>query len=126
MQVSREIQVYVEETIKRFLRTSMLTVTTEAHTHPNKPLLDTLISSGPGTNYLADDGTYKAVSGGGSKERRSDWVAPYSYCGTAPTGSAESSNVWTIKRIEVLNDGNVIVLSAINVAWTNRYTVPYT
>ncbi len=65
MQVSREIQVYVEETIKRFLRTSMLTVTREAHTHPNKPLLDSLISSGPGTNYLADDGTYKPVSGGG-------------------------------------------------------------
>jgi hypothetical protein len=131
MQVSREIQVYVEETIKRFLRTSMLTVTREAHTHPNKPLLDTLISSGPGTNYLADDGTYKAVSGGGGGEyivgeRRNDWVAPYSYCGTAAEGTLESSPEWQIDRIEVTNTGDIIVMSANNVAWTNRYTVTYT
>jgi hypothetical protein len=130
MQVSREIQVYVEETIKRFLRTSMLTVTTEAHTHPNKPLLDTLISSGPGTNYLADDGTYKAVSGGGGEyivgERRNDWVAPYSYCGTAAEGTLESSPEWQIDRIEVTNTGDIIVMSANNVIWTNRYTVTYT
>jgi hypothetical protein len=97
------------------------------HVHFNWDVLEVITKGGGGNLYLADDGTYKPVSGGGgSKERRSDWVAPYSYCGTAPTGSAESSNVWTIKRIEVLNDGNVIVLSAINVAWTNRYTVPYT
>ena len=130
MQVSREIQVYVEETIKRFLRTSMLTVTREAHTHPNKPLLDSLINSGPGTNYLADDGIYKPVSGGGGEfivgERRNDWVAPYSYCGSAPNGSAESASVWTIYRIQVASDGTVTTLSATNVAWTDRLIVIYT
>ena len=125
MQVSREIQAYVEETLKRFLRTSMLTVTREAHTHPNKPLLDSLINSGPGTNYLSDDGTYKPVSGGGG-EYQHDWVSPYSYCGKAPTGALTSSPVWEIYRIQVNNDGSTITLSANNVAWGNRYIVPYT
>lgn len=131
MSVSKEVQAYVQETIKKFLRTSMLTVTREAHTHPNKPLLDSLINSGPGTNYLADDGTYKPVSGGGGGEyivgeRRNDWVAPYSYCGTAADGALESDAVWQIDRIQVTNTGDIIVMSANNVAWDNRYTVTYT
>lgn len=100
--------------------------TAARHTHPNKPLLDTLISSGPGTNFLADDGLYKPAGGGGGVERRNDWNAPYSYCGSAPTGSAESSAVWEIVRVEVYTDGTVDVKSAINVAWTNRYSVIYT
>jgi len=130
MSISREMQAYVEETVKKFLRTSMLTVTRDAHTHPNKPLLDTLINSGPGTNYLSDDGTYKPVSGGGGGEyivgeRRNDWVAPYSYCGTAAEGTLESDPEWQIDRIEVTNTGDIIVKSANNVAWDNRYTVTY-
>lgn len=60
------------------------------------------------------------------KEIRNDWVSPYSYCGVANLGSSDSSNVWTIFRIEVLADGNVIVLSATNVSWNERYTVIYT
>lgn len=66
--------------------------------------------------------------GGGSTpgERRNDWQAPYSYCGMAPAGSAESSPVWTIDRIEVFTDGTVNVKSATGVAWTNRYIVIYT
>lgn len=35
--------------------------TSARHTHANKTLLDSLISSGPGTNYLADDGTYNSI-----------------------------------------------------------------
>lgn len=31
------------------------------HTHANKTLLDSITSAGPGTSFLADDGTYKVV-----------------------------------------------------------------
>lgn len=127
MALTKEIINYVESTIQRFLTTSMNRVVREAHTHPNKPLLDTLTSAGSGTLYLADDGTYRpAGGGGGGVERRNDWQSPYSYCGSAPTGSAESSPVWDIYRIEVFADGTVNVMSAIGVAWTNRYSVIYT
>jgi len=61
-----------------------------------------------------------------NSERRNDWVAPYSYCGSAPNGSAESASVWTIYRIQVASDGTVTTLSATNVKWTDRLTVIYT
>jgi hypothetical protein len=64
-------------------------------------------------------------SGGGSLEKRHDWVSPVSYCGTSPLGSLESSPVWTIYKIQVNLDGTTIVLSATGVAWTNRLTVIY-
>ncbi len=57
MSLTKEIIAYVDSTIKRFITTSMNRVVQEAHTHPNKPLLDTLTSAGAGTLYLADDGT---------------------------------------------------------------------
>jgi hypothetical protein len=61
-----------------------------------------------------------------NSERRNDWVAPYSYCGSAPNGSAESASVWTIYRIQVASNGTVTTLSATNVKWTDRLTVIYT
>jgi hypothetical protein len=61
-----------------------------------------------------------------NSERRNDWVAPYSYCGSAPNGSAESASVWTIYRIQVASDGTVTTLSATNVAWTDRTIIIYT
>ena len=61
-----------------------------------------------------------------NSERRNDWVAPYSYCGSAPNGSAESASVWTIYRIQVASDGTVTTLSATNVKWTDRLIVIYT
>lgn len=61
-----------------------------------------------------------------SEELRHDWVSPYSYCGVAPLGVSELDNSWTIHRIEVIQDGTVIVLSATNVSWNDRYTVIYT
>jgi len=36
------------------------------HNHSNQTLLDSLTNSGDGNSFLANDGTYKAVSGGGS------------------------------------------------------------
>ena len=38
--------------------------TSARHTHSNKILLDSLIDTGSGNQYLADDGTYKAISSG--------------------------------------------------------------
>lgn len=61
-----------------------------------------------------------------AKEKRSDWVPLYSYCGTAPLGSAESASVWLIYRITCNYDGTVLVQSASSVDWTNRYTHTYT
>jgi hypothetical protein len=56
---------------------------------------------------------------------RHDYVGVYSYCGKAPQLSAESSPVWTIKRIQVLTDGNVLITQAINVTWTGRLSHTY-
>lgn len=59
------------------------------------------------------------------RERRHQYVAPYSYCGTAAYGSSESAVVWEITRIEVLGNGNTNTPKAVGVAWTNRLTVTY-
>jgi hypothetical protein len=59
------------------------------------------------------------------QEKRHDWVSPYSYLGKAPENSSESANVWTITRMQVAVDGSTTVLSASNVAWSNRYSVIY-
>lgn len=56
---------------------------------------------------------------------RHDFVAPYSYCGTAPVGSSEAAAVWTIFRITCNNDGSVVIMTASSVNWTNRYTHIY-
>ena len=97
------------------------------HVHFNWDVVEVLTKGGSGNSYLADDGTYKVVSGGGGGggEYQHDWVSPYSYCGKAPTGALTSSPVWEIYRIQVNNDGSTITLSANNVAWDNRYIVPY-
>ena len=55
--------------------------------------------------------------------RRFDTLGSYLYCGTALTGSSESSNVWTIVRLTVSSDGSVLAsFTRTNVSWTNRYT----
>jgi hypothetical protein len=56
---------------------------------------------------------------------RHDYVGVYSYCGKAPQLSSESSAVWTIKRIQVLTDGNVLITQAVNVTWTGRLSHTY-
>jgi hypothetical protein len=100
------------------------------HVHFNWDVLEIITKGGGGNMYLADDGTYKVVSGGGGGipvvgEYRHDWVAPYSYCGTAPTGALDTDPVWQIDRLEITNTGDVILSSAFNTAWTNRLTATY-
>jgi hypothetical protein len=66
-------------------------------------------------------------SGGGSSNLlKHDWVDPYSYCGTAPSGSLETNSVWTITRIEVFPNGTTDIKTATTVAWTDRLIVIYT
>ena len=48
------------------------------------------------------------------------------YNGYAVTGSAESSAVWTIKRLTITASGSITVATATNVAWTDRETATYT
>ena len=55
-----------------------------------------------------------------------DFVSPYSYVGKALADTSLSANAWTIKRIEILQDGSTIVTTATNVNWINRYTHTYT
>jgi hypothetical protein len=57
--------------------------------------------------------------------RRHDFVSSYSYCGKAPSGSAEASPVWTITRIQVSAAGTATIATASNVAWTDRLTTTY-
>jgi nitrogen fixation protein len=47
------------------------------------------------------------------------------YCGTAANGSAESSAVWTIKRLTITASGSITIATATNVAWTNRQSATY-
>lgn len=75
---------------------------------------------------IGSDGKTKTVSSGGggtNYERRSDYVYPYQYSGTAPVGTLDSGT-WTIKRVDFTTPGSPITLEATG-AWTNRYTLTY-
>jgi hypothetical protein len=63
-------------------------------------------------------------TGGSSKLVRHDWVPPYDYMATAPSGTSESSSGWNITRIEVLPDGSTVVNTASD-SWDNRLTAVY-
>jgi hypothetical protein len=92
----------------------------------NTYLTSAVLSVTGGTNISITGTATNPIVNKLNSERRNDWVAPYSYCGSAPNGSAESASVWTIYRIQVASDGTVTTLSATNVAWTDRLIVIYT
>lgn len=46
------------------LKTNYDTAYTNNHIHTNKTILDSIINSGDGSQYLSNDGTYKTVTGG--------------------------------------------------------------
>lgn len=95
MALTKEIINYVDSTIKRFITTSMNRVVQEAHTHPNKPLLDTLTSAGTGTLYLADDGLYKPVAGGTGTVTSID-VDAGTGISVSPAGPITTSGTFTV------------------------------
>jgi hypothetical protein len=59
------------------------------------------------------------------RERRHDYVSPFSYIGNAPLNTLESDPVWTIYKILVNEDGSASKTKAENVAWTDRLTINY-
>jgi len=85
----------------------------------------TLVS---GTNIKTVNSTSLLGSGdvavGLNYERRSAFVNPYQYSGTAVVGTAESSATWTIKRINFTTPGSPITQVAVG-AWTNRLSLIY-
>jgi hypothetical protein len=88
---------------------------------------DTLVS---GTNIKTING--ESILGSGNilvsagGERRHDFDSGYSYCGTAPLGSLESQEIWTIKRLTIPTSGeNIVVEEASLVRWTDRLIVSY-
>ncbi len=75
---------------------------------------------------IGSDGKVKTTGGGGggtNYERRSDYIYPYQYSGTAPIGTLDSGS-WTIKRVDFTTPGSPITLQATG-AWTNRYSLTY-
>jgi hypothetical protein len=74
-----------------------------------------------------DGRAWKALTGPSIdiRERRHEYVSPYSYCGTASFASLESAAVWEITRIQILGDGSTVVTKAIDVSWNNRLTATY-
>ena len=93
------------------------------NTDPSNPVI--VDAPSDGTQYARKDGTWEVVSAVESLEKEHDWVSPYSYCGTAPSGSLTSASTWEIKRVEVLPNGSTDIKSASLVKWDDRLTVTY-
>ena len=75
---------------------------------------------------ITSTGKPKTTGGGGegtNYERRSDYIFPYQYSGTAPVGTLDSGT-WTIKRVDFTTPGSPITLQATG-AWTSRYSLTY-
>ena len=66
---------------------------------------------------------YQPIGAVVTYERKSDYVFPYQYSGTAPVGTLDSGS-WTIKRVDFTTPGSPITLQATG-AWTNRYSLTY-
>jgi len=78
-----------------------------------------------GTNLSFSGTTLNAAGGSSIGERRHSYSSPYSYAGTAPTGTADSASGWTIARIHVAANGTTTVTHATG-AWADRATLTYT
>jgi hypothetical protein len=91
-------------------------------------LNDANISNPQVDEVLKYDGTawVNGIGGAPELQRRHSFEQPYSYCGFADDGEAESANVWQITRINVALDGTATTGQATNVNWTNRSTHSYT
>ena len=83
---------------------------------------------GGGIEVTGPDGKPKTTGGGGGGgtdyERKSDYVYPYQYSGSAAVGTPDSG-IWVIKRIDFTTPGSPVTLQATG-AWTNRYSLTYT
>lgn len=88
--------------------------------------------SRPLSEGLATEATLQdvlAASGGSVKIKKIDEAPPYTYIGEAAIGSATSSAVWRIKRIDDTSDPDSTILYAgtgtFNQIWDNRVGLSY-
>jgi len=101
-----------------------LTAATAASTYQTILTLTTSGSTGPAT-LIGSTLNIPQYSGGGTDyERKSDYVYPYQYSGSAAVGTPDSG-IWVIKRIDFTTPGSPVTLQATG-AWTNRYSLTYT
>ena len=75
---------------------------------------------------LLGSGNLIVTGGVGAVEKRHEFIFPYSYCGTASSGSLETDSVWTITRIKVFPNGTTDIKTATTITWTDRLIVIYT
>lgn len=61
--ISDSDYVHTDNNFTDELQSELESVIYQTHTHSNKVVLDSIISSGDGTKYLSNDGTYKLVQG---------------------------------------------------------------
>lgn len=59
------------------------------------------------------------------KERRQEWVFPYSYCFTAPLGTLDNQALWTWNRLTIPATWTCVTSTLTNVKWTDRLTLPF-
>jgi hypothetical protein len=77
------------------------------------------VPSGPAVARVATPGPPGPL--GLPQQRRHDWVAPYSYCGVAAAGVAESAAGWKVTRLTISTTGVVSATGLANpVTWTGR------
>lgn len=86
--------------------------TAARHSHTNKSILDNIIDNGTGTNFLADDGTYKTVSSRVISTKTSDYTlaagddvvlldaSSNTVTATLPTAVGIEGVVFTVKCID--------------------------
>ena len=68
----------------------------------------------------------QAAAGGSlARECRSDYVAPNSYIGIAPSGTAEATAAWQVTRLNI-SGTTITTTTASPIAWTNRLSATYT
>ena len=90
----------------------------------------TTLTTGTTGSLVYYDETTKRLTYGGppaalEKLLKHASTGAYSYCGQASDGSLESEAVWTITRIQVLDDGSTSITTASSVDWTNYLTHTY-
>jgi hypothetical protein len=88
----------------------------------------TTLTAGSGVSIVNASGSVTISStGAAALDYLSDWVSPNNYIGHAPTGSATSASVWTVRKITVSSGGAVTFYgTATPIKWDDRYTAVYT
>lgn len=75
---------------------------------------------------IGTDGLILVVApSSGSGEWRHEFATPYSYCGTAPSGTLDSVSPWILTRITVNEAGAVTATATAIAAWDDRATATY-